>query len=142
MAQLPFVCPKCHLGAPEPIRTPYAVGFKCRRCRGQSLFFLVPVGMEEGVATVPNRILRGEAASWRNCHLFVPSVTWELLSPSETPYAYGFKCRRCRGQSLFFLVPVGMEEGVTTVPNRILHGEAESWRIIATCLSQVSLGSS
>ena len=22
MAQLPFVCPKCHLGAPDPIRPP------------------------------------------------------------------------------------------------------------------------
>ena len=130
MAQLPIVCHKFDLGgARRPAEHPDAGGIKCRRCRGQSLFFLVPVGMEEGVATVPNRMLRGEAASWHNCHLFVPSVTtWEeLLGPSEHPYAGGFKCRRCRGQSLFFLVPVGMEEGVATVPNRMLQGEAASW---------------
>ena len=52
---------------------------KCMTCSCQSLFFPVPVGMKDVVATVPNRIGRCEAVSWPNCPIFVPAATWKLL---------------------------------------------------------------
>src|SRR5210317_515207 len=41
---------------------------KCKTCRHQSLFFLVlvPVGVKDDAATVPNRIGRSDATLWRH----------------------------------------------------------------------------
>src|SRR6056300_1345903 len=94
---------------------------KCKTCRHHSLFFLVPVGVKDDAAAVPNRIGRSEAASWRNCHsLFCVCVAiCQLLGTSGTTNGRTSKCKTCRHHSLFLLVPVGVKDAAATVPNRI-----------------------
>ena len=144
MAQLPYLfVPSVTWELLGPSEPPYGHSNKSRRCSSQSLFFHVPVGMEEGVATVPNRILRGEAASWRNCHLFVPSVTWEFLGPSEPPPMStarnldGAAAKVCSSLSLLVWKKVLQQFQTGYYVKKPRHVAA-----IAICLSQVSLGSS
>src|SRR6056300_1477771 len=112
---------------------------KCMTCRHRSLFFLVPVGTKDDAATVPNRIGRSEAASWRHCHLIFSVATCQLLGTSDATNGRTSKCMTCRHRSLFFLVPVGTKDDAATVPNRIGRSEAASWRHchlifrVATC---------
>src|SRR5210317_1767084 len=102
---------------------------KCKTCRHQSLFFLVPVGMKDDAATFPNRIGRSAASSWRNCHSIFPGArTCQLLGTSDATNGRTPKCKTCRHQSLFFLVPVGMKDDAATFPNRIGRSKAASWR--------------
>src|SRR5210317_794452 len=101
---------------------------KCKTCRHQSLFFLVPVGMKDDAATFPNRMGRSAAASWHDCHSIFPGATCQLLGTSDTTNGCTAKCKTCRHQSLFFLVPVGMKDDAATIPNRMGSSAAASWR--------------
>ena len=62
----PVACTWKLLGPSEPAYVHIA---KSMTCSHERLFFLVPVGMKDDVATVPNWIARCEAAAWPNCHL-------------------------------------------------------------------------
>src|SRR5210317_1675686 len=52
-------------------------------CRHHGLFFLVPVGMKDCAATVPNRIVLREAALQPYCHSIFPGATCQLLGTSD-----------------------------------------------------------
>src|SRR5210317_755159 len=101
---------------------------KCRTCRHQSLLFLVHVGMKDDAATFPNRIGRSAAASWRDCHSIFSGATCQLLGTSDATNGRTPKCKTCRHQSLFFLVPVGMKDDAAKFPNRIGRSAATPWR--------------
>ena len=126
--------PNCHLICPGPntcqllgpSEPTYVHITKSMTCSHEGLFFLVPVGMKDDVATVPNWIARCEAAAWPNCHLIWPGSTWKLLGPSEPTYVHIAKSMTCSHEGLFFLVPVGMKDDVATVPNRCARCEAAS----------------
>src|SRR5210317_1003947 len=130
MATLPFDFPQRHLSANGHIRRPqYGHTSKCKTCRHQSLFFLVPVGMKDDAATVPNRMGRSEAASWQHGHLiFRGAGACKLRGTSDTTNGRTSKCKTCRHQSLFFLVPVGMKDDTETVQKSMGRCEAESWQ--------------
>src|SRR5210317_1626352 len=108
--------------------TPNGHTSKCKTCRHQSLFFLVPVGMKDDAATVPITKCRSEAASWQHRHSIFRSATCQLLGTSDTPNGHTSKCKTCRDQSLFFLVPIGMKGDAATVPTRIGGSEPASWQ--------------
>ena len=112
------------LGPSEPTYVHIAI---CMACGHQSLFFLVPVGMKDDVATVPMRTARCEAASWPNCHLIWSGSTCQLLGPSGPTYVRSAICMACSHQRLLFLVPFGMKDDVATVTMRTARCEAASW---------------
>ena len=128
MAELSSDLAWLHLEAPMgPSEPTYVHIAKSMTCSHEGLFFLVPVGMKDDVATVPNWIARCEAVSWRNCHLIWPGSTWKLLGSSEPTYIHTAKSMTCSHDTLFFLVPVGLKDDVATVPNWIARCEAASW---------------
>src|SRR6056300_33314 len=131
MVQLPCDFPWRHLSsAPGHIRdATNGRTSKCETWRHQSLFFLVPVGMKDDAATVPNMTGRSKAAVWRNCHLIVRGrhLSHHLLGTSDATNGRTSKCETWRHQSLFFLVPVGMKDDAATVPNRTGRSEAAVW---------------
>src|SRR6056300_1451120 len=109
--------------------TPNGRSSKCKTWRHQSMFFLVPVGMKDDAATLPNRIGRSEAVSWRDCHSIFRGATCQILvlGTSDGGDRRTSTCQTCRHLCLFFLVPVGMKDDAATLPNRIGRSEAASW---------------
>src|SRR6056300_1689952 len=86
MAPLPFNFSRSHLrellGTSDATngRTP-----KCKTCSHRSLFLLVPVGTKDDAATLPNRIGRSKAASWRHCRSIFRVATCESSWAHRTP---------------------------------------------------------
>src|SRR6056300_571699 len=91
---------------------------KCKTCRHRSLFFLVPVGTKDDAATLPNRIGRSKAASWRHCHSIFRGATCELLCTSDATNGRTPKCKTCSHRSLFFPVLIGTKDDAATLPDR------------------------
>ena len=103
------------------------------------MFFLAPVGMEEGVATVPNRILRCEATSWGNCHICLSQVSLGSSWAHQTPpmatatNLEGAAAKVCSSLPLLAWKKVLQQFQTGCDVVKPLHGA------IAFCLSQVSL---
>src|SRR5210317_1549801 len=64
--------------------------------RHPNLLFLIPVGMKDDAATLPNRTGRMEATSWRHCHRIYRSASCQLLGTVDTTNGRTKKCKTCR----------------------------------------------